>query len=64
MLGIGKAIKAERKRQGYTSQFVADSIGVSIRTIRNVESDNGGTKAIEKVLNFLGLKIVVKPKND
>ena len=64
MLEIGKAIKAERKRQGYTSQFVADSIGVSIRTIRNVASDKGGTKAIEKVLNFLDLKIAVKPKND
>lgn len=64
MLSIGRMLKAERLKQGYTAQELADGVGVSIRTIWNVETDKGGSKAIGKILDFLCLDIIVQPKSD
>lgn len=64
MKNIGLMIKRERKSRGYTSAALAEAVGLSRRAICNVESGDGGRKAIEKVLDFLGFELTIKIKDE
>ena len=62
MKNIGLMIKHERKSRGYTSATLAEAVGLSRRSICNVESGDGGRKALERVLDFLGFELTIKNK--
>lgn len=64
MKNIGLMIKRERKSRGYTSAALAEAVGLSRRAICNVESGDGGRKALERVLEFLGFELTIKNKEE
>lgn len=64
MKNIGLIIKLERKSRGYTSSALAEAVGLSRRAICNVESGDGGRKALERVLDFLGFELTIKNKEE
>lgn len=61
---LGSFLKSVRKSKGYTQECFAEMIGVSHATLSALE--NGGnvsSKTLERTINFLGLRLVVVPKN-
>lgn len=64
MKNIGLIIKRERKSRGYTSAALAEAVGLSRRAICNVESGDGGRKALERVLDFLDFELTIKNKEE
>ena len=52
---LGLQVKKARRKQGYTQEFVAESIGVSIDLLRNIENGRniGSIPSIINICNFL-----------
>lgn len=52
---LGLQVKKARRKQGYTQEFVAESIGVSIDLLRNIENGRniGSIPTIINICNFL-----------
>ena len=52
---LGLQVKKARRKQGYTQEFVAESIGVSIDLLRNIENvrNIGSIPTIINICNFL-----------
>lgn len=63
---LGKQIKAKRKEQGFQQEDCAAYVGVSARTIRNIEKGFTGTKAetVFTLMQELGLRLFVGKKGD
>ena len=47
---VGQAIKCLRQRRGWTQEYLAESIGYSVRTLRRIES--GGCVNIDVINAF------------
>lgn len=62
---IGMFIAEERQNHGYTQEDFACILGVSHATLSKLENGNSvNAKIIEKALQILGKKIVVKNKGN
>lgn len=63
LLHIGEKIKAERKRRKITQKQIAQVLGMSHATISQIESgivQDIGFRKITRILEYLGLEIVVR----
>lgn len=58
---IGNRVRERRQELGITQQTLADLSGVGINTLVAIErgSGNPSIDTLEKVLNVLGLKIIL-----
>ena len=59
----GEFLKQLRKEKGFTQEQLANALGISHATLSTLE--NGGsvsTKTLERVWQFLGLRLVLVPK--
>jgi transcriptional regulator with XRE-family HTH domain len=61
---IGKTIKSRRKFLGITQQNLAEIIGISLRSLVEIETGKGNPTfiQIEKILKAIGLSIDIKVK--
>lgn len=58
---IAEFVKLKRKESNLTQKELANEIGISFRTIQNIESaENTRISTIQKVLKHFGYQIVTK----
>ncbi len=50
---IGKSIKSLRLSRNWTQEYLADTVGYSVRNLRRIEND--GTGSIDVVNTFAGI---------
>ena len=61
---LGPFLKDVRRAKGYTQDDFAELIGVSHATLSSLENGNHvSSKTLERAIGFLGLRLVVVPKN-
>ena len=62
---IHQFIKERRSLLGITQQDLADISGIGLRTIKQIETGKGNPAlhTLQKVVDVLGLEIVLKVKN-
>ena len=60
----GELIKERRAVLGLTPQDLADYTGLSTRIIKSIEAENGNPSlsTLEKIIEVLGLEIVMQVK--
>lgn len=66
IIKIGQIIKERRKSLNVTQNDLAEISGISVRSLKEIETGNGNPTLIQliKILNPLGLKLNVKIKNE
>lgn len=61
---VGSFLKKIRRERGYTQDEFAEIVGVSHATLSALENGKSvSTKTLERALQFLGLRLVILPKN-
>jgi transcriptional regulator with XRE-family HTH domain len=66
IIKIGQIIKERRKSLNVTQNDLAEISGISVRSLKEIETGNGNPTLIQliKILNPLGLKLNIKIKNE
>ena len=66
IIKIGQIIKEKRKSLNVTQNDLAEISGISIRSLKDIETGKGNPTLMQliKILNSLGLKLNVKIKNE
>ena len=61
---FAEEIKKRREQLGLTQQDLADYTGLSTRIIKSIEAENGNPSlsTLEKIIEVLGLEIVMQVK--
>lgn len=63
---IGSILKERRKFLGITQQALAEIVGISLRSLVDIETGKGNPtiRQIDKIFTTLGLSIEIKVKNN
>lgn len=64
MKEIGRLLKSERKRRLMSQTDLANALGVSLKTIWNAEEGIGGRVTMCKILDYFGMELTIKNKNN